>query len=164
MKRSPFSMTIIFLIKSFLFCFNLSVVDAYLSISLGQGHHARMRLAFRYGIFQGLCSELYAKVTHSYSWIGAWSSRYRISLYHIQVDYHCVRMILMMLFALIILGELTIPLKYTFSFCSLFFKGFSCLLLLLPLINFLVCVDNKLYTNKMIIVFVVPMSIFLHLI
>ena len=98
MKRSPFPMTIIFLIKYFLFCFNLSVVDAYLSISLCQGHHARMRLAFRYGIFQGLCSELYAKVTHSYSWIGAWSSRYRRSLYHMQVDYHCVRMILMMLF------------------------------------------------------------------
>ena len=132
MKRSPFSMTIIFLIKSFLFCFNLSVVDAYLSISLCQGHLARMRLAFRYGIFQGLCSKLYAKVTHSYSWIGAWSSRYRRSLYHMQADYHSVRMILMMLFALIILGELTIPLKYTFSLFLVFQRLFLSLIIIVP--------------------------------
>ena len=120
MKRSPFSMTILFLIKSLFRGFNLSVVNAYLSISLCQGHQARMRLAFRYGIFQGLCSQLSAKVTHSYSWIGVWRSRYQRSRYHIQVDHHSVRMILMMLFALIVLGEHIIPLKYTFSFSSLF--------------------------------------------
>lgn len=70
------------------------------------GHQARMRLAFRYGIFQGLCSQLSAKVTHSYSWIGVWRSRYQRSRYHIQADHHSVRMILMMLFALIVLGIL----------------------------------------------------------
>lgn len=81
---------------------SLSTINASHS---AQGHLRQMSLASGYSYFQGLFSELLARLMQ-YSWVGKCRARYRKSTYFLQVSQHSRQLISAILVALIILGIL----------------------------------------------------------
>lgn len=71
-----------------------------------QGQRQGTRLAFGYRNFRELCVGVRSKVMYLQSWLGVFRARYQRSPYDIQVQWHSVQLVLIVVLTLIILGIL----------------------------------------------------------
>ncbi|XP_008241228.1 PREDICTED: uncharacterized protein LOC103339674 [Prunus mume] len=71
-----------------------------------QGQRQGTRLAFGYRNFGELCVGVRSKVMYLQSWLGVFRARYQRSPYDIQVQWHSVQLVLIVVLTLIILGIL----------------------------------------------------------
>lgn len=71
-----------------------------------KAHHFRLKLASGYNSLERSCFDLFTRITHSRSWLGACMRRYQRSPYYIQVNQYSIRSILIILFTLVVLGLL----------------------------------------------------------